>query len=191
MNKETIIKVINRSTGGVGYEIPELNVRRQFTVRESKEIPFGELEALSFIPGGLPILKNYLVIKNEEAVKELGLNVQPEYYYTEDDVKNILVNGTQDEFLDCLDFAPEGVLEMIKTLSVSLPLNDMSKREAILKKLDFDVTRAIEIQNTKYDGEEEESEEKEAPVRRAATSSNATSEPARRVSPPKYKVVTK
>ncbi len=188
MNKETIVKVINRSTGGVGYAIPELNVRRQFAVRETKDIPFGELQALSFIPGGMPILRDYLVIKNEEAVKELGLEVQPEYYYTEQDVKNILLNGSQDEFLDCLDFAPEGVIEMIKSLSVSLPLNDMSKREAIFKKLDFNVTKAIEIENTKYDGDGED-QQKTTPVRRAAAPKTPNG-PARRVSPPKYKVVT-
>ena len=44
---------------------------------------------------------------------------------------------------------------MIKTKAVDLPLNDMAKREAIKEKLGFDVTRAIEIKNTKYDGESE------------------------------------
>jgi adenylate cyclase class IV len=43
---------------------------------------------------------------------------------------------------------------MIKSIAVELPLNDMAKREAILNKLGFDVTKAIEIKNTKYDGED-------------------------------------
>jgi len=39
-----------------------------------------------------------------------------------------MTTGSLDEFLDCLDFAPEGVKDLIKTLSVELPLNDVSKR---------------------------------------------------------------
>jgi len=78
--------------------------------------------------------------------------------------------GTLDQFLDCLDFAPEVIKEMIKTKAVDLPLNDMAKREAIKEKLGFDVTRAIEIKNTKYDGESENENVVKATtsVRRAA-----------------------
>jgi hypothetical protein len=60
--------------------------------------------------------------------------------------------GTLEQFLDCLDFAPESVLENIKDMAVSLPLNDVSKRNAIQEKLGFDVSKAIEIKNTKFDG---------------------------------------
>jgi hypothetical protein len=54
-------------------------------------------------------------------------------------------NGSLDEFLDCLDFAPEGVIDLIKTLAVELPLNDVAKREAILNKTGFNVDNAIRI----------------------------------------------
>jgi len=59
--------------------------------------------------------------------------------------------GSLDEFLDCLDFAPDVVKDMIKDISVTLPLNDVAKRDAIKEKLNFDVARAIEIKNTKTD----------------------------------------
>lgn len=58
-NKEKI-KVINKYNGSVGYEIPELGVNRIFYPKESKLLTFEELEKLSFIPGGLEILRNYL-----------------------------------------------------------------------------------------------------------------------------------
>lgn len=188
-DKKSKVIVVNRSTGRVGYTIPEMHVTRQFTVREKKEIPFEELEALSYLPGGLPILKNYLVIKDEEAVKELGLDVQPEYYYNEEDVKRLLLNGSLNEFLDCLDFAPNGVLEMVKRLSVSLPVNDMQKREAILEKMNFNVTRAIEIQNSKSDEELEAEKQKTTPTRRANVPEVHTDGPVRRTTAPKYNVV--
>jgi len=64
--------------------------------------------------------------------------------------------GTLEQFLDCLDFAPESVLENIKDMAVNLPLNDVSKRNAIQEKLGFDVSKAIEIKNTKFDSGEED-----------------------------------
>ena len=81
---------------------------------------------------------------------------EPEYHYSENDVRQLLTTGTLDQFLDCLDFAPDVIKDMIKDLAVELPLNDMAKRKAIQDKMGFDVTRAIEIKNTKYDGEVEE-----------------------------------
>lgn len=189
MDKNTLVKVANRNSSRVGYNIEELAVRRYFNARETKEIPFEELERLLYIPGGERMIKDYLIIKDEEAIAALGLEVEPEYFYTEEDVKNILEKGTLNEFLDCLDFAPDGVLDTIKEMAVNLPLNDMSKRQAILEKLDFNVTNAIEIQNTKYDGEVAESAGmEEKPKRRTQVKSSTTG---RRSAVPKYKVVSK
>jgi len=60
--------------------------------------------------------------------------------------------------LDCLDFAPEGVKELIKTLSVELPLNDVAKREAVFEKLGFNVDNAIRIEKESMDPEVEEAQ---------------------------------
>ena len=183
MDKKTLIKVANRDSGRVGYKIEELGVRRQFAPRE---ITFEELEKLSFIQGGLVLLRDYLIVKNDEAMKELGINVEPEYYYTEEQIKGILLNSTMDEFLDCLDFAPDGVIDSLKRLAVDLPLNDVRKRDAIFEKTGFNVTRAIEIKNTKYDGDTDNKEDSSSPKRRVAI----PVENARRTLP-KYKVVVK
>lgn len=185
MDKNTLIKVVNREDSFVGYKVPELGVTRQFAPREQKEITFEELEKLSFLPGGLVLLKDYLVIRSESAAKELLPNVEPEYFYGPADVKRILTTATMEEFLDCLDFAPEGVLELIKDMAVNLPVESVKKREAILKKLSFNVDKAIEIKNTKFDGDEEnaEAEEKKTPVRRVAAAATTTT--TRRASAPK------
>ena len=191
MDKKELIKITNRDSGRVGYKIDELGVRRQFAPRETKEITFEELEKLSFIPGGDVMIRDYLIIKNPEAMKELGINVEPEYYYTEKEVKNILLNGTMNEFLDCLDFAPDGVLDLVKKLAVSLPLNDVQKRDAILEKTGFNVTRAIEIKNTKYDGDAEKKDDTEVLKRRVSVPTENNSETPVRRTQPKYKVITK
>lgn len=192
MDKNTIVKVTNRDNGKVGYYVPDLGIRRQFMPKETKEITFEELQKLSYLEGGNQLLQNYLVINDKTAMEAILSSVEPEYFYTEEDIKHLLLDGSIDEFLDCLDFAPKGVIDILKDLAVSLPLNDMQKREAILKKTGFNVTNAIAIQNTKYDGEAESAEnEEKAKKRRVAKEENGSEHNSgRRTAPPKYKVIS-
>lgn len=153
INKDELITVVNKFNGSVGYDISDWKVHRNFYAGESKNISFEELQKLSFEPGGDVLLKDFLEIRNSQAIKELlHFEPEPEYFYTEADVKRIMLSGSLDEFLDLLDFAPEAIIDIIKELSVNLPLNDVAKRDAIKEKFGFDVSRAIEIKNTKYDG---------------------------------------
>lgn len=173
MEKSTLIKVLNRDNGAVVYAIPEMNgLKRVYQAGETKEITFEEIEKLSYIPGGMELLQDCLVIlDNDEAIKEILGHVEPEYSYTKDDVINLMKNGSLDEFLDCLDFAPEGVKDLIKTLSVELPLNDVAKREAILNKLGFNVDNAIRIKRES----EEPTKEEPTTRRRVQKTQNKTS----------------
>ena len=192
IDKNKVIKVINKFNGTVGYDVPEMGVHRNFYPKESKDITFEELERLSFVPGGENILKDYLEITDPEVIVALfNTELEPEYHYSEEDIKQLLTTGTLDQFLDCLDFAPDSIKNMIKTLAVDLPLNDMNKRKAILDKMGFDVTRAIQIKNTKYDGETEKENEttshttgrRAAPLKTTNTAATATGR--------RYKPVTK
>lgn len=153
ISKDTMITVVNKYGGTVGYTIQDLGLNRLFYPNEKKVISFEELEKLSYTPGGDTILKDFLQIQDAEAIKAL-FNAEPEieYYYTKEDVKNLMTSGTIEQFLDCLDFAPTAIKENIKEMAVELPLNDMAKRQAIQEKLGFNVTKAIEIKNTEYDG---------------------------------------
>ena len=175
----TFIKVVNKYSGVVGYEVPDLNIHRNFFPNESKDISYEELEKLSFTPGGEVVLTEYLEITDKAVANALlHKEPEPEYYYTEEDVKTIMSQGTLDQFLDLLDFAPSVILDMVKTFAVDMPLNDVSKRDAIREKLGFDVTRAIEIKNTKYDGETEPTAEAGASGRRAAPLKTDAAKPA-------------
>lgn len=151
------VEVTNRDNGIVGYDIPDLgNLHRSYMPRETKVVTFEELQKLSYVEGGEYILRNCLVIKDKEVIEELCPGVEPEYFYTEKDIIDLMQTGSLDAFLDCLDFAPSGVLETIKALAVSLPLNDVAKRKAILDKLGFDVTNAISIEESSKDEDAEE-----------------------------------
>ena len=178
MDRTTMIEVFNRDNGAVVYSIPEMNgLTRIFQAGETKSVTFEELEKLSYIPGGMELLRQNLVITNKEAIKLLLGVVEQEYFYTEKDVINLMQKGSLDQFLDCLDFAPEGVIDLIKTLAVELPLNDVAKREAILKKTGFNVDNAIRIRQESTQPEKENT----VPQRRVSKVEPAAAPTARRV----------
>ena len=144
--KNVVYSVKNVSAGVVIYKIPEINIRREFMAGETKSgISFEELEKLTYQAGGRELLANYLQIVDKKVLQDLGVTTEPEYFYTEEKIMNIMKNGTLDEFLDLLDFAPIGRLDLIKRFAVSLPLTDTVKIEHILKKTGFDVSKAIRM----------------------------------------------
>lgn len=178
MNKNAKVKVLNRDNGSVVYALPEMNgLRRVFQSNEIKEVSLEELQKLSYIPGGMELLRESLLIQDKEVARQILGHIEPEYSYTRDDVVKLLKEGTMDEFLDCLDFAPDGVKDLIKTLAVELPLNDVIKRQAILDKLGFNVDNAIRIRKESADT----AETNNAPTqRRVQKAEPAKSTPTRR-----------
>ena len=177
MDKNTLVKVLNRDNGAVVYSLPELNgLVRVYQSGEIKEVSFKELQQLSYVPGGKELLEESLVIlENDQAIKELLGQVEPEYSYTQKDVKRLLTEGSLDEFLDCLDFAPEGVKDLIKTLAVDLPLNDVKKRQAIQQKLGFNIDSAIRIK--KESESDFENQNRLKPERRVKNTQSGTKTP--------------
>lgn len=185
------VSVKNRSSSMVVYSVPEMGIRREFAPNEVKTVTMDELNALSYLPGGMNLIRKHLFIQDETALEEMSVKVEPEYYLDEKGVVELLEKGSMDAFLDCLDFAPEGVLDLIKKHAVALPVNDTRKRDAIKEKMGFDVTMAIKHLEEARKAEEEEkgtTSEPITPVRRVKTE---TATPAgRRTAVPQYKVVT-
>lgn len=143
MDKNVICEVKNRSSSILVYNIPDDGVRREFMPGETKRIAFGELEKLTFQSGGQSLINNYLLIKEAEAIKDLNVRPEQEYYLTEPQIIDLIKNGSLDAFLDCLDFAPSGVIELVKDLSIKIPLSDYEKRKALKEKIGFDVDAAL------------------------------------------------
>lgn len=173
MEDNAKVRVKNRSHSPVVYVVPDMgNLRREFSGLEEKIVTFEELRKLNGTYGGSVLLKDYLVIRDEQAVKDLNFDVEPEYFYNKEDVERILTKGSMDEFLDCLDFAPQGVIDLIKEYAVTLPLNDVAKREVLLDRYDYDVNKIIEVRRASA---EEEEEKKTVQGRRAAVPSKEDS----------------
>ena len=182
------IKITNRSDCTVGYKIPEKNLARYLAPNESRIVDKEELQRLIYQPGGQNLIDNYFQIEDLEAAKELSpwTANEPEYYYTQDTIKKLLTTGTIDELLDCLDFAPQGVIELVKHLAVKFEVNDIAKRQAILEKTGFNVTNAITINH-----ETEKVGEEPVKTRRATTTvkdKQVTTTGATRRTTPKYNV---
>jgi hypothetical protein len=186
MSKTTCL-VKNRGAGHVSYKIPEDGVRRSFAPGETKEISYAELEKLTFQPGGMVILTNYLQIMEQDALKSFGIHAEPEYHMSERDVANLIKTGSLDAFLDALDFAPMGVIDLIKTMSVSLPLEDYNKRKALLEKTGFDVDKAVANLQAEKAEEKAAATETAAPAERRVKPATQTG----RRTAPNYKVVVK
>ena len=149
---DKMCKVTNRSAGRVIYNIPEDHIRREFYNKETKEIALSELEKLAQQPGGRKLIYNYLSIQDADTVGHLvNRPIEPEYWLTEDKIPEWMNTCSLDEFKDALDFAPEGIKDLIKKYAVSLPLNDFAKRQAMFEQLGFNVTKAIE--NSGEEGE--------------------------------------
>ena len=154
------MKVKNRSASVAGYRIPDSNVRRRFLPGEIKDIAAEELKQLLFQPGGRKLLENYLQVSAED-LKKLEMDTpEREYFYSDEEIKRIITAGSLDEFLDMLDFAPQGVINLVKTYAVSLPITDLYKIKALREKTGFDAEKTIA--NT----EDIEETHAEAPKRR-------------------------
>lgn len=187
-----LYNVKNRSAGMVVYSVPELGVRRVFSPGETKRITFNELEALSFIPGGKEIIANYLQVRSAQVLEELNVHTEPEYFMDRDQVIELIKTGTLDQFMDALDFAPAGVIELIKTLSVELPVDDFNKRKAIKDKLGYDIDAAIK-NSVKDDSADEVAAPAISERRRASTpiiDKAAMEESAAAAPVRKYKVIS-
>lgn len=185
--------VTNRSASRVFYAVPELGIKsRTFQPGETKKISYEELEALNYQPGGNVLIRDYLLLQDMDVREEFCGNTEPEYNMTAADVQELILHGSMDEWLDCLDFAPEGVLDLIKQLSIELPLTDTRKMDAYKKKTGTDLGKLIQIHAEEI--AEEEAAKQEAKERRTQKPAAAPVEPeptTRRTSGSKYTVVKK
>jgi hypothetical protein len=178
------MKVKNRCASAVVYNIPDLHIRRRFTPGEVKEISEEELTQLKYQPGGEYLLVHYLQVERDNYHK-LGLDEpEREYFYTDEQIKDLITKASLEEFLDALDYAPEGVIDLFQHYSTILPMSDLQKIEAFKQRTGFDVAAAL-----KNNVVEEVAEA--APVRkRRVDSETVTHERRVEAETPKYNIIS-
>lgn len=197
LDKTTKISVTNRDNGRVVYTVQAENgakIKRVFAAGQTLDIAFGELQTLYWSTGGKIMLEEILRINDQEAIKELIGQVEPEYNYSAADVKRLLLEGSLDELKDCLDFAPSGVVDLVRELAVKLELDSESKRNAITEATGFDVTRAIVANREVREAEKDagfETTTKKVGERRVQPAETKVENTGRRTAPPKYTPIGK
>lgn len=189
MEEKIFCNVKNRSASIIIYRIPEEGIRREFAPGEVKRIELAELEKLNYQQGGKEIIGHFLQVQSEKVMNDLGIKTEPEYNMSEQQVAELLKSGSLDAFLDCLDFAPVGVIDLVKKYSVMLPLQDYDKRKALKEKTGFDVDAALR----NIEAEKAESKAEAAPAQRRVKTDRPKEElpTGRRTSGTNYKVVSK
>lgn len=186
---EYLVQVRNRNNGTTGYTL-DGGFHRDFNPGETLKVPFSELRRLQYAPGGQYILDNYLVVEDKKALEDLNMTVEPEYFYTEDKVREILFTGSVDAFADFLDFAPKGAIEIAKNIAIKEQIPDVRKRDMLSKKTGLNINNAIMV-NEIMDAEDDK-KEAEAPKRRVQIEEDTQPEtPKRRVEAPASKIVIK
>lgn len=138
------MKVYNRSDANVTYSLPELNTRRVFALGEVKDIDPKELEALWQMDGGLTLIKDYLLVDDKEWV-EAHWDAPIEYFWKDEQVKKCLKEDTLELFQETLEYAPQGVIDLIKMFAWQLPISDLNKIEALRLATGFDTLAAIDV----------------------------------------------
>ena len=190
---DTLINVRNRNNGTTGYTLADgAKETRLWAENEIKKITFAELKRVSYLPGGTELLRDYLVIEDPAAIEALNVGIdiqeQPEYLYTENEIRDLLFNGSLDELKDFLDFSPDGGIEIAKQIAVNEELPDMRKRKIISEATGFNINTAIEINDMMKDnGVAEDAAPKKQ--RRVAKETEAAPAPEKSTRRTNYKIV--
>ena len=155
------VKVWNRNSANSVYYIDEMRMLREFAPAGKHGdvllIPISELQALSYVQGGHTMLTEHLLIKEQEVCEFLGIPVEPEYYYGVEEVKTLLSEGTIEQLMDCLEFAPAGVKDLLVKYAVDDKVDSYEKRELISKAMGVNITARIknnELSEIEPSGEE-------------------------------------
>ena len=190
---DTLINVRNRNNGTTGYTLADgAKETRLWAENEIKKITFAELKRVSYLPGGAELLRDYLVIEDPAAIEALNVGIdiqeQPEYLYTENEIRDLLFNGSLDELKDFLDFSPDGGIEIAKQIAVNEELPDMRKRKIISEATGFNINTAIEINDMMKDNSiaEDATPKKQRRVAKETEAAPAPEKPTRRTN---YKIV--
>ena len=142
----TQVKVRNMVDYTVGYRIEEDNVRRQFSPHEVKTVTAGELRKLDYTRGGHVLLTSYLAVQNKSLAEEFGIEedvFSNEYNWDAARVDEVLLSEPIEILQDAMDFAPEGILQLIKDRAIALRLDSMDKRKVISDGMNIDLNNMI------------------------------------------------
>lgn len=147
ITEKTMVKVLNNSTGSVGYTVE--GVTRKFDrINAEKNISFGELLNLFNTAGGRELFEEDLLLINDNTIREeLSLRPLDKYIVDEKGIKE-LFKSTPSELEDVLQNCTDLILEKITQTAINLPLKDVDMINLIKSYSGIDVYNIIEDNKT-------------------------------------------
>lgn len=148
INDTTLIPVRNMVDHKVVYTIPELSRRVVFEPFQEKKVPASELRALNYSTGGEILLHNYLCVLSNDMRTEFNIPAdQVEYDWTIKDIHRVLedLNSPIEALEDALDFAPDGIRELIVDSAVKWKIPDSNRRKVISRMTGVNIDKMIEF----------------------------------------------
>lgn len=180
-------KVTSKYNGFLTIKMPNTGIKYIWNrINDSRELTLDQLKEILNAPGGRTIIENKLVIEDPEAVKALEMDVEPEYFYSEEDIKALLETGTIEQLEDALNFAPEGTKELIAETAVKIKIENRDKIALITEKTGRDINDQIKVEM------ESSKEDSAAPTQRQAPLfTRKTNTPTTETTQSRYKRVSK
>lgn len=150
LSDNALVPVRNMVNHKVVYKIPDQNRRIEFEPFQERKITAGELRALHYTSGGETLLHEFLCIKNDILREEFNIpKDQIEYDWELKDIQHILLDESNDTLIaslqDALDFAPEGIRDMIIDYAVIWKIPDTNRRKIITQMTGIDINKQIEF----------------------------------------------
>lgn len=151
------VKVVNNTTGNVGYTVPNLHIRRVFRPQQTLMVTFDELEEGLYEPGIRKLFEvGFLTIEKKEDRIALGLAIVDEKEAVIEDVvaptheaiKAALKNDKYTDFYLLMKDAPSGTLSLVVDYAIELEITDTQKLKLIKEKTGSDITAILQRQKT-------------------------------------------
>lgn len=173
VDDSVIVPVTNMVSHTVALQLSN-GLFRRFAPNATMNIAAGELRQASYNHGNLIIFQNFLRVGNKDLAEEFGIDSDEviEYNWSTNDIIKCLQEGSLEELLDALDFAPEGIVQEIVDKAVELEISDERKRKAIKDKTGADISVMISNSHV-YDNQDENTDNK--PTQRRAAKKTTTS----------------
>lgn len=139
------MKIKNRSNTTASYALENLSIRRQLRPGEEIEITKAEFKELLYLRGGSTFIREYLLI-SQDIAEEFDLEFEPEFWLDEAQVAALIEKGSYAQLASCLDFAPTGVLEIVKNYALKGKPLTSDKKELINSKLKINIDTMLQNQ---------------------------------------------
>lgn len=148
LTDDTMVRFYNEYGGLVGYTTE--NVSRTVRAGMFRDVKLKELKQLIIQEGNGAVFKEgYLMIRDNRAREELGLDPLDEFNFGEDKIKKLLKEGSEVELEQYLQYTSNVGLEKVLRVAVELPIQDLNRANLLYAYSGTNVLDIIQEQEEK------------------------------------------